>query len=90
LSAEEEKWRKATVQQVCNGPHGLYMVTTLNEPLAGVEGSVTAGLEPPVWNEGIVPTKGTFVLLATLTSKAAGWRALHARFFQPEDTVNPP
>lgn len=75
---------KATVSKIFKeGPHGPYVVTNCEEL-----GSVTFSLEPNVWKEEDWPEEGITVLLSQIREKRAGWRAYHARFFEPSDKHN--
>ena len=71
----------ATVQKIFpKGKHGPYAkarVKTL--------GTVTFSLDSPVWREAKWPEEGTYVLVADLLKKTAGWRADMCRFMRPED-----
>ncbi|MFI5240413.1 MAG: hypothetical protein ACHQUB_01770 [Candidatus Saccharimonadia bacterium] len=71
----------ATVQAVLPGPHGPYVVATA----VGLFGSITFALSEPVWLETDTPERGAMVVLSDLRRKQAGWRALSARYFRPED-----
>lgn len=50
-------------------------------------GKVTFSFNPDdqVWAEDILPVKGAKVVLSNLVSMDSGWRALHARYYRPED-----
>lgn len=65
-------------------------VSVRNGPYAtahakGVTGSITFSLRSSVWKEEVPPTPGCIVILDNLIQQRAGWRALSARLFQPED-----
>ena len=68
---------------VRDGQHGPYAVA-IDERL----GFVTFALEPDVWKEKRYPEPGSEVVLEDFQKKRAGWRAMSARFFRPEDVVN--
>ena len=72
------------VQKVVrNGQHGSYAVAR-DEKL----GSVTFSLNAEVWKERRHPEEGSEVVLEDFEKKRAGWRAMSARFFRPEDIDN--
>ena len=71
----------AIVQDVVNGKHGTYVVTTSKE----VEGSITFSLGKEVWREDKHPEEGDRVVLLRVYQKRGGWRALEARFFGLKD-----
>lgn len=76
--------RQFTVQKVvCSGKHGPYAVA--DDSLLG---SVTFSLSAEVWKDKRFPEMGSEVVLADFQKKRAGWRAMSARFFRPEDIVN--
>jgi len=82
MSNSDRQSVKAVVQKIVpEGNHGPYAVATAE----GVEGSITFSLEPPIWDEPDWPKPGEFVLLHKFHQKRAGWRAMRARFFKPED-----
>lgn len=72
---------RAIVQTIVRGKHGSYVVATSDE----INGSITFSLKKPFWEENNWPEKGTIVVLSELRKKRAGWRAMKARFFRPED-----
>ena len=67
----------AVVQDVINGKHGIYVVTTSDE----INGSITFSLRKEVWQERKNPKQGDYVVLSELHKKRRGWRAEKARFF---------
>ncbi len=79
--SETLRW---VVQKVVrNGQHGAYAVAK-DDRL----GSVTFSLTSDVWQEKRLPEAGSEVVLEDFQKKRAGWRAMSARFFRPEDIVN--
>ena len=73
---------KGIVQKVVpNGRHGPYAVATAPQ----LKGSITFSLSEEVWQEKCTPEVGIAVMLGDLRQKTAGWRAMEARFFRPED-----
>jgi len=77
-----ENWVEAVVQKIISdGKHGPYAVATA----AGIEGSITFGLDSAVWQENVNPTPGNLVKLTDFQKKQSGWRALKARFLKPFD-----
>ncbi len=66
---------------VAHGKHGAYAVSHCKQ----VDGAVTFGLNTPVWMECDWPEPGMEVLVTELRKKRAGWRAMKARYVQPED-----
>jgi hypothetical protein len=69
---------EAVVQSVVNGFHGPYAIVSV---ISGeFEGSVTFGLQPPIWNESRPPSGGEFVVISDLSEKRNGWRANRAWF----------
>lgn len=72
----------AVVQKVIlNGKHGPYAIATSEF----VVESITFSLEPEVWTEKRVPSRGVVVVLSELVKKRAGWRAMRGRFLKPSD-----
>jgi len=67
----------AVVQDVVNGKHGIYVVTTSDE----INGSITFSLRKEVWQEKENPKAGDCVVLLELHKRRRGWRASKARFF---------
>jgi hypothetical protein len=80
----KERNYTAIVQKVLpEGKHGPYAIA--REANIGL---ITFSLDKPVWEEHDRPGEGTFVILTGVHKKRAGWRALHARFFRPEDQTS--
>ncbi len=65
---------------VRDGKHGSYAVASHPEL-----GQITFSLKPEVWSEKDWPERGTYVLLADVRKKRAGWRAMSGRFVRPSD-----
>ncbi|MBI2086589.1 MAG: hypothetical protein HYT69_00195 [Candidatus Zambryskibacteria bacterium] len=80
---EPHRW---VVQKVVpNGQHGPYAIAQDEDQKLG---SVTFSLTPDVWPEKRFPEPGSEVVLEDFQKKRAGWRAMSARFFRPEDIGN--
>jgi hypothetical protein len=85
MSENQKTYRVIIEKIIRGGRHGPYAVGTSTE----LTGSVTFSLDPPVWNEGEYPERGTYVVLSNLQKKRAGWRAQHGRFLRPTDETAP-
>jgi hypothetical protein len=72
---------KAIVEKIIyDGKHGPYAVARAEKI-----GTVTFSLDRNVWFEKDFPEPGTYVFLAELRKKRAGWRAYYGRFIEPSD-----
>ena len=64
------------------GKHGPYAIAVSDQ----MEGTISFSLDPPVWNESIMPTEKMEVILSDIIKAAGGWRAMSARFVRPTDS----
>jgi len=64
-----------------HGPHVIAKVPRSKE----IKGTITFSLNKSVWKEKRWPEPGTWVFLADIEERRAGWRALFARFWKPTD-----
>lgn len=79
-----EKTYHAVVERVmAKGHHGPYAVASSDL------GPITFSLVAPAWQEDDWPEAGTYVVLAKVRKKRAGWRAQEARYFVPGDNESP-
>ncbi len=79
--AKTKMYRAIVEKVIATGRHGPYAVAKSDE-----FGSITFSLDKPVWQEDDWPEPGTFVALAKLREKRAGWRAQQGRFWEPSDS----
>lgn len=77
----ESNFYEAVVEKVIpQGRHGPYAVARHKDL-----GLITFSLNQNVWQESDQPECGTIVVLGEIRRKPAGWRAMSARFFTPND-----
>lgn len=92
MSEANKAYKVKVGERVPKGRHNTaYWVTwPTNEQAKAALGSITVEASRDAWEGKSPPNIGSGdYLVVRVKGKPAGWRAVSARFFQPEDRDNP-